>query len=1245
VNRKISEEDIYKIVEARHNAPHTVLGPHYIKEEKTMIIRVFSPHAHEIYIRKKGPMQQQVKMKKIHPDGLFEAYLPKAAENLKYQLVYVFKDGKSDTIHDPYAFVSPSFSEFDRYLFFEGKHIRLFDKLGAQVASREKIKGVLFTVWAPNAQRVSVVGQFNRWDGRCHPMVFQQESGLWELFIPGLKEDAVYKYEIKSPTGDVFTRNDPLATTATLQNECIVSSSDIRYKWQDDVWMTKVRFNKNWETAIIFKFNSFDWANIVGDGNLPLTFKTMSEKLIPFISARGFKYLEISPFSGQKITSFFAPNPHYGSHDDLRAFIDQCHLRGIGVILKCVSSFFTEALEEMSWFDGTRLYDFFDMELNASRLNIYKHEIKCYVLSNALYWLEKFHFDGLSADLPIFQILMEQTIAQNEAFKHVKLFCNELIGRSTYNDSDIHRLIHSRHDYPHGVLGAHYLYDNVQVVRAFKPEAADLYVMGLKHDNILCKMRKIHDAGLFEAIVYAGAETFQYKLYIIDHQGAHRILYDSYLFRSSFFGDLDRHLFSQGNHYDLYTKLGSHLIEYDGVSGINFGVWAPNAERVSVVGLFNKWDGRPHMMRRLEGTGIWEIFIPGLGEGEIYKYEIRSQKGDTFLKTDPYAFRTEIPPETAAMTYDIDHCYEWQDHEWMSKRSEKNTEAQPISIYEVHLGSWKKKANNQYLTYKELADMLIPYVKDLGCTYIELLPIAEHPYAPSWGYQVSNYFAPTSRFGKPCDLMELIDRCHQEGIGVILDWVPAHFPKDAPFLAWFDGTCIYEHPDPRRGEHKEWGTLVFNYGRPEVDNFLISNALFWLKQYHFDGLRVDAVASMLYLDYSRGDNWLPNKYGGREHLEAIEFLKHVNSIVRKQIPGALMIAEESTAWPKVSRLPEEGGLGFDFKWNMGWMHDILLYMGKDPVHRSYHHNNLTFGLVYAFSENFILSLSHDEVVHLKKSLLDKMPGDESQKFANLRLLFTFMYAHPGKKLLFMGAEFGQWHEWDHETQLEWFLLDKEQHQMMKAFFRDLNHIYRSEKPFYEVDFKNNGFEWIDAQNATSNVIAFARKAKDPRHALFFVMNFSSITHYDYRLGVPFPGYYEILLNSDDEKYWGKGLLFEDEGIIADEIQSHNHLYSLNLTLPALSAIVFKPSPPAGYQLIDESKPIKETIVIEVKPEPKEGIQDETIEEIELEEPIATEPEETIVEQYRKPRRRHIVAPALKMKKGKKIVNRSMRGKK
>ncbi|OGW23333.1 MAG: 1,4-alpha-glucan branching enzyme, partial [Nitrospirae bacterium GWC2_46_6] len=586
--------------------------------------------------------------------------------------------------------------------------------------------------------------------------------------------------------------------------------------------------------------------------------------------------------------------------------------------------------------------------------------------------------------------------------------------------------------------------------------------------------------------------------------------------------DFDLHLIGEGTHYKNYEKLGAHVVEIDGVKGVHFSVWAPNAKRVSLIGNFNHWDGKKHPMKLLGDSGIWETFIPGLGEGELYKFEIKSKYGGyKEQKADPFAFYFEVRPKSAAIVYSIEDKHKWQDSEWMETRRKTNRLESPVSIYEVHPGSWMRvpEENNRFLTYRELADKLIPYVKELGYTHIELLPLMEHPLDVSWGYQVIGYFAPTSRFGRPEDFMYFIDECHQNGIGVIMDWVPAHFPKDAHGLGFFDGTCLYEHEDPKKGEHKEWGTLVFNYGRREVANYLISNALFWLDKYHIDGLRVDAVASMLYLDYSREPGeWIPNIYGGNENLEAVAFVKRFNEVVHQYHPGVLTIAEESTSWPAVSRPTYVGGLGFSMKWNMGWMHDTIEYFSKDPVYRKFHTNSLTFSMLYAFTENFILPFSHDEVVHGKRSMFDKMPGDMWQKFAGLRTLYGYMYGHPGKKLLFMGSEFGQWSEWNSEESLDWHLLEYEPHQRLHRFVRDLNELYKSEPAMHEVDSEWYGFEWIDFNDSESSVISFIRRAKNPDDFLVFVFNLTPVPRFGYRLGVPNSGFYKEVLNSDSEIY-------------------------------------------------------------------------------------------------------------------------------
>ncbi len=621
--------------------------------------------------------------------------------------------------------------------------------------------------------------------------------------------------------------------------------------------------------------------------------------------------------------------------------------------------------------------------------------------------------------------------------------------------------------------------------------------------------------------------------------------------------DFDLYLFGEGTHLRIYEKLGSHITEIEGRKGVHFALWAPNAEEVSVIGSFNNWDPSAHRMSSLGPSGVWTVFIPEIGEGELYKYRIKSRvNGMVRIKSDPYGFFFEERPKTATIVYDIDR-YEWNDREWLDARAKTDYLQKPVNVYEVHLGSWMRRPEGGFLTYQELAERLIPYVKEMGYTHIELLPVTEHPLDASWGYQSTGYFAPTSRFGRPEEFMNFVDRCHQSGIGVILDWVPGHFPKDDHALRLFDGTCLYEHEDPRKGEHMDWGTLIFNYGRNEVRNFLISSAFFWLDRYHIDGLRVDAVASMLYLDYSRKDGeWVPNIYGGNENLEAIDFLKRFNEVTHLFFPGVMTIAEESTAWPGVSRPTYLGGLGFTMKWNMGWMHDTLEYFTKDPVFRKYHHNNLTFSLLYAFTENFILSLSHDEVVHGKRSLLEKMPGDEWRKFANLRALYGFMFGHPGKKLLFMGGEFGQRWEWDCNSSLQWELLEEGFHAGMKKYVRDLNFFYRTEPALYEVDYHHSGFEWIDFSDAEQSIVSFIRRAKKRENFLVFVCNFTPVPRQRYRIGVPEPGFYREVLNSDSEIYGGSNM-GNLGGVEAVPNPIHGRPFSLELTLPPLSVLIFK----------------------------------------------------------------------------------------
>lgn len=627
---------------------------------------------------------------------------------------------------------------------------------------------------------------------------------------------------------------------------------------------------------------------------------------------------------------------------------------------------------------------------------------------------------------------------------------------------------------------------------------------------------------------------------------------------TSLLSDTDLYLFGKGDHHKIYEKLGAHFRNINGIKGVNFAVWAPNAKMVSVVGNFNGWDGEKNPMRNLGNSGIWEIFIPYLGEGELYKYQITTKDDRVLFKADPYAFFCQKRPETASVVWNVDK-YFWDDQVWMKKRKKRNFLDEPISVYEVHPGSWMRAMGeqNRFLNYRELAHKLVPYVKKTGFTHIELLPIMAHPYDPSWGYQVTGYYSPTPRYGTPDDLMFFIDRCHQNDVGVILDWVPAHFPKDKHALVRFDGTCLYEHLDPRRGEHKDWKTKVFNYERWEVLNFLIANAVFWLDKYHVDGIRVDAVASMLYLDYSRNEGeWIPNIHGGKENLEAISFLKKLNEVVHLYFPGILTIAEESTAWPGVTKPVHLSGLGFDLKWNMGWMHDTLEYFSKDPVHRKYIQDKLTFSFLYTFNENFILPLSHDEVVHGKGSLIAKMPRDTWQKFANLRLLLGFMFTHPGKKHLFMGTEIGQWEEWDFNKSLNWNLLKYDLHKKLHKFVKDLNNLYHKEPALYQIDFHPDGFEWIDFQDVDNSVICFLRKGKKPEDILISICNLTPVPRVNYRVGVPSSGMYKEILNSDSEIYGGSNIGNMGKAF-AEAIPWHNRPFSLNLTLPPLGILIFK----------------------------------------------------------------------------------------
>jgi 1,4-alpha-glucan branching enzyme len=725
---------------------------------------------------------------------------------------------------------------------------------------------------------------------------------------------------------------------------------------------------------------------------------------------------------------------------------------------------------------------------------------------------------------------------------------------------EIEQIVNSAHADPFAVLGAHIVRTGKKesvAIRAFLPDAAEVAVIDLETDEQY-PMKRLHQDGFFEAAVEGKALVFPYRLKKTDESGETIVFADPYSFMPVL-PDVDLYLIAEGTNNDQYEKLGAHELTLNGVEGVVFAVWAPNAIRVSVVGDFNQWDGRRHTMRVRGSTGVWEIFIPGLSQGTAYKFEVKSRyKGYLALKADPYAFFSEVRPKSASVVWNLNK-YQWSDEEWMHARPSRNWFEGPVSIYEVHLGSWRRRPEEggRWLTYRELADSLVPYVREMRYSHVEFLPVCEHPLDESWGYQVTGYFSVTSRYGTPDDFMYLVDKLHQAGIGVLVDWVPAHFPKDAHGLAFFDGTALYEHGNPMQGEDKEWGTLVFNYGRNEVAGFLLSNALFWLDKYHVDGLRVDAVASMLYLDYSRkSGEWIPNRFGRNENLEAVAFIKRFNEVVHGRYPGILTIAEESTAWPAVSRPTYLGGLGFDMKWNMGWMHDLLEYFSCDPFFRKYHQKSLTFALLYAFTENFVLVLSHDEVVYGKRSLLDKMPGDLWRKFANLRLLFAYMYAQPGKKLMFMGGEFGQWWEWNSNTSLDWHLVQEKPHKTLQAFVKDLNTVYQQEPALHELDFTHEGFEWIDFGDYEQSVVAFIRRARDREDFLVFVFNFTPVPRHGYRIGVPKPGFYRELLNSDSEIYGGSNM-GNFGGRETEALWWHGLPHALLLNLPPLAGLVLK----------------------------------------------------------------------------------------
>ena len=714
------------------------------------------------------------------------------------------------------------------------------------------------------------------------------------------------------------------------------------------------------------------------------------------------------------------------------------------------------------------------------------------------------------------------------------------------------RLSEARHHDPFSLLGRHQQ-GATTLVRAFLPRAQAVSILEGERP-----LTRLGDSDLFEWRGHDPDLPRHHRLRWIDDAQCEHITHDPYTFPPQV-SDFDLHLFREGRHWHAYRFLGARAHEVEEVPGVLFAVWAPNAERVSVVGDFNGWDGRCHPMRVHSGSGVWELFIPGLEPGTLYKYEVRNRAtGEILLKADPYGQRFELRPRTASIVPTA-APFPWTDGAWLARRTKQDWQHGPISIYEAHLGSWQRDGQSGFLSYRDLAHRLVDYVREMGFSHIQVLPLTEFPLDLSWGYQATGYYAPTSRHGDPDDFRYFVDYCHRQGIGVLVDWVPAHFPKDAHALARFDGTPLYEHEDPRLGEHQDWSTLIFNFGRHEVKNFLISSAIFWLEELHVDGLRVDAVASMLYLDYSRREGeWIPNRYGGRENLEAIAFLRELNIVTHERCPGTLMIAEESTSWPMVSRPTYLGGLGFDLKWNMGWMNDTLSYMSKEPVHRSYHQDLLTFAMLYAFTENFILPLSHDEVVHGKGSMLNKMPGDEWQRFANLRALYAYMFTHPGKKLLFMGTEFGQGLEWNHAGILDWYVLDYPLHRGLQRLVRDLNHLYRESPALHERDFEWQGFEWIDCHDAQQSVLSFVRWSESG--FLLVVANFTPVPRHDYRIGVPRPGHYEEALNSDAAVYGGSNLGNGDRNLLAENLPWMNRPWSLALTLPPLAVLVLRPRP-------------------------------------------------------------------------------------
>jgi 1,4-alpha-glucan branching enzyme len=1158
----LADDHLARLVELSHDAPHAVLGPHRAADG-TLTVRALLPHASEARLLFLGTPVHDIAMTRLHAAGLFVAAVAGVAD-AAYEIVVV-EDGVTRRRRDAYAFDPTVLTIEDAALFASGRHTRLYRKLGAHPATIGSTGGVRFAVWAPHAARVSVVGSFNRWDGRCHPMRRNAACGVWELFIPGVCEGDYYKFEIRAASGSVFLKADPFAFRAEAppKTASIVHDVNAAYAWQDDCWRERQRGERLAGGFAVYAAGNPMTSQRGGMADMP-------DAGVAAVAARGYSHIGLAAEKVWGSAGLFV----VGEALDLVGLVEACHANTLGVLMPPPPTVLPAGSDDLAFFDGAPLFEAPAEDTAAATAATFaaeRGEVQSFLLSQATFWIDRYHCDGWVADAATAPLLRRLRQLDAELCGGTLLVISATPPTLPMRPVDCERLLAGRQNDPFSLLGMHWQESpRALVLRALLPRAEQVHAETSSEPGTLYAAAPTSgDSIVFETAITTPVPAAACAWHVKEPDLAAYRRVDPYAFTEALVTPFDQHLFNSGNHYRIYDRLGAHRRSFAGVDGVGFAVWAPNSEGVSVVGPFNGWDGRSHPMQRLGVSGIWQLFVPGLGEGEFYKFEIRARNGETYIKADPYAFRTEEPPATASIVYEPQHRYDWRDAAWMERRRSGNPWRQPIAIYEVHLASWRRAADGKHVSYRELAQTLIAYVRDMGFTHIELLPIAEHPFEPSWGYQVTSYYAPTARFGRPDDLMYLIDCCHQQGIGVILDWVPGHFPKDSFALAWFDGTHLYEHADPRQGEHRDWGTLIFNYGRHEVENFLIANALFWLEHYHFDGLRVDAVASMLYLDYSRPNpgDWIPNSYGGRENLEAIEFIKHTNTVVREHFPGVMLIAEESTSWPQVSRPTNDGGLGFGFKWNMGWMHDTLAYISRPPDERKHHHGKLTFSLVYAFNENFILSLSHDEVVHMKGSLYGKMPGSHWERMANLRLLFLYMYAHPGKKLLFMGAEFAQRREWQHAGQLDWELLGKEEHSRLQRFVVSLNRLYRAEPTLFEADFYAAGFEWLEVDNAEESIIAFVRKARDPRQGLMFIFNFSAVSRPQHRVGVPYPVAHEVIFDSNDRYYGGAGVSRRGQRFDAEDFGATGHPCSLVLPLAALSGLVLRPAPaqlPAGY---------------------------------------------------------------------------------